>query len=124
MKRVIVLLIAATTVGLLASSMSASAQPPSTTRLVLTCDRGSAATVTVTLQDAQTPTQSSAVPLNCDATVGNKSDRLLQPTDFTVGWATVSSFDVGAQTCSVGGTLPLKLNCADATGANATVVAR
>jgi hypothetical protein len=123
MKRVIFLLVAATTVGLLASSMSASAQPPNTTRLVLTCDRGSA-TVTVTLQDAQTPTQSSAVPLNCDATIGTKSDRLVQPTDFTVGWATVSSFDVGAQTCSVGGTLPLKFNCADGSGADATVVAR
>jgi hypothetical protein len=123
MKRFIVLLVAATVVGLLSSV--ANATPANTTRLTISCDRGSTATAVVTLQGAQSsPLIAPSVTLTCDATAGARSMREVDVTGFAAGWAAVNPFSVGAQLCSAAGTLPLKFNCADASGANATVVAR
>ena len=125
MKRFAATALVLASIAVLGAAQTATAAAPNATRVSLSCDRGSSASVTIVLQDSDAGQHIAApIDLICDAPTRDKIEREVVITDFDARYAIAQPFAVGPQLCSGARSLPLKLNCADATGANATVTVR
>jgi hypothetical protein len=132
MKRTLALLAIGASGLALSGLSSASAAPPNKTSLTLSCGRETqTATIVVTLQDTRTGLDTAGpFTLHCgsDPTIGTKTTRTIETTPFVAGYAVIQQFDITTPTqlttCGAEGTLPLKNNCSDSTGAGATATIR
>jgi hypothetical protein len=132
MKRTLALLAIGASGLTLSGLSSASAAPTNKTSLTLSCDRETqTATIVVTLQDTRTGLDTAGpFTLQCgsDPTIGTKTTRTIETTPFVAGYAVIQQFDITTPTqlttCGAEGTLPLKNNCSDSTGAGATATIR
>ena len=111
---------------------TASAAPPNTTRLTLSCDRPTqSSSVVVTLRDTANGVDTAAgITLQCgtDPSIATRSTRRVETTALPVDYAIVGQFDVAtileSVQCSAERTLPMKLSCSDSSGNGATLVIR
>jgi hypothetical protein len=116
--------------GMFMLAGTASAQPPTTTRITLSCDKTTTtATVSVTLSDTTGTITDGPITLTCGLTAGGKTDRLVEGSTFAAASVSIDQFDVttvvDANSCGGNaGSLPFKFDCVAPSGAGATVVVR
>ncbi len=117
--------------GLVVSTVEVGATPTNRTTISIACDRATShASAIVTLYDGPDRTQATApTTLECGSDVSTgKSDRIVVPTGFVAGYASIDPYEVtsGSETvtCAGDGTLSLKLACTGSAGAGATVTVR